>query len=206
MKKIYLHPFHHAGYYPGAKQMHIKLLFAKPDGLVLGAQIIGHEGVDKKIDIIATAIYAKMTVFDLQNLDLAYAPQHGSAKDPINMAGFIAANILEGIVDIKHINELEDSDFILDVRAAYERKNGIIDGDVNIPLEELRNNIADLPKDKTIHAYCKTGLRSYIATRILGQNGFNVKNLPGGHTTYLAYQDINCPPAQSQSLKDVFAT
>ena len=203
-EKIYLHPFHHGTYYPGAKQMSIKLLFSKPDGRILGAQIVGREGVDKRIDIIATAIYAGQTVFDLQNLELAYAPQYGSAKDPINMAGFAAANSLDGTVDIKHISGLEDSDFVLDVRTLPEAKKGMIPKAVHIPLDELRSNLTGLPKDRTIYVYCGTGLRSYIAARILKQNGFDVKNLPGGYMTYMSNQGVNPTSPELQSLRAVF--
>jgi NADPH-dependent 2,4-dienoyl-CoA reductase/sulfur reductase-like enzyme/rhodanese-related sulfurtransferase len=183
-EKVYLHPANHAGYYPGAKQMHIKLLFAKPDGKILGAQIVGSDGVDKRIDVLAVAIRAGMTVFDLQELELAYAPPYGSAKDPVNMAGYVAANTLDGTVKVKHFNELEEDDFVLDVRTPAEFAKGGIPNARNVSLNQLRDKLHELPRDRTIHAYCGVGLRSYIACRILEQNGFDVRNLSGGYATY----------------------
>jgi CoA-disulfide reductase len=185
-EKLYVHPASHAGYYPGAKQMHIKLLFSKPDGKILGAQIIGADGVDKRIDVFAVAIRAGMTVFDLQELELAYAPPYGSGKDPVNIAGFAAANILDGTVEIKHFTELQKGDFILDVRTPGEFVRGSVPGAKNIPVDDLRGRLDELPMDKTIHVYCGVGLRSYIAYRILKLNGFDVRNLPGGYVTYRA--------------------
>jgi rhodanese-related sulfurtransferase len=125
-----------------------------------------------------------MTVFDLQELELAYAPPYGSAKDPINMAGYVASNVLEGMVKIKHFNELREDDFVLDVRTPREFAKGAMPKATNISLNQLRDRLDELPKDKTIHAYCGVGLRSYIACRILEQNGFDTRNLPGGYTTY----------------------
>jgi len=183
-EKLYLHQANHAGYYPGAKPMHIKLLFGKPEGKVLGAQIVGADGVDKRIDVFAVAIRAGMTVFDLQELELAYAPPYGSGKDPVNIAGFAAANILDGTVKIKHFTELRKDDFILDVRTPAEFGRGSIPNAKNIPVDDLRGRLDELPQDKTIHVYCGIGLRSYIACRILEQNGFDARNLPGGYITY----------------------
>ena len=183
-EKLYLHLASHAGYYPGAKPMHIKLLFGKPEGKVLGAQIVGADGVDKRIDVFAVAIRAGMTVFDLQELELAYAPPYASGKDPVNIAGFAAANILDGTVKIKHFTELQKDDFILDVRTPGEFGRGSIPNAKNIPVDDLRGRLDDLPKDRTILVYCGVGLRSYIACRILEQNGFDVRNLPGGYITY----------------------
>jgi len=185
-EKVYLHPASHAGYYPGNEPMHVKLLFSKPDGRILGAQIVGGDGVDKRIDILAVAIRAGMTVFDLQELELAYAPPYGSGKDPVNIAGYAAANILDGTVKVKHFNELEEDDFVLDIRTPAEFAKGTIPNARNISLNELRDKLDGLPKDRTIHAYCGVGLRSYIACRILEQNGFDVRNLSGGYTTYRA--------------------
>jgi rhodanese-related sulfurtransferase len=185
-EKVYLHPASHAEYYPGAERMNIKLLFHKPDGRILGAQIVGGDGVDKRIDVFAVAIRAGMTVFDLQELELAYAPPYGSAKDPVNIAGFAASNILDGTVKVKHFDELEHGDFVLDVRTPAEFAKGAIPNARNISVNELRNRLDELPKDRTIHAYCGVGLRSYIACRILEQNGFDVRNLPGGYITYRA--------------------
>jgi len=185
-EKLYLHQANHAGYYPGAKPMHIKLLFSKPEGKVLGAQIVGADGVDKRIDVFAVAIRAGMTIFDLQELELAYAPPYASGKDPVNIAGFAAANILDGTVKIKHFTELQKDDFILDVRTPGEFARGSVPNAMNIPVDDLRGRLDDLPKDRTIHLYCTVGLRSYIACRILEQNGFDARNLPGGYITYRA--------------------
>ncbi|OHB75771.1 MAG: hypothetical protein A2Z25_04195 [Planctomycetes bacterium RBG_16_55_9] len=183
-EKLYLHPAHHAGYYPGAKQMHIKLLFAKPSGKILGAQIVGAEGVDKRIDVIAVAMRAGMTVYDLQELELAYAPPYGSGKDPINIAGYAASNVLDGTVKVRHFTELTKDDFVLDVRTPAEFDRGAVPNARNIPVDHLRDRLDELPRDKTIHAYCGVGVRSYIACRILEQNGFDARNLPGGFMTY----------------------
>jgi NADPH-dependent 2,4-dienoyl-CoA reductase/sulfur reductase-like enzyme/rhodanese-related sulfurtransferase len=183
-EKLYLHQANHAGYYPGAKSMHIKLLFSKPEGRILGAQIVGSDGVDKRIDVLAVAIRAGMTVFDLQELELAYAPPYGSGKDPVNIAGFAATNILDGTVKIKHFTELQTDDFILDVRTPAEFAGGSVPDAKNIPVDELRGRLEELPTDRTIHAYCAVGLRSYIAYRILVQNGFDARNLSGGFMTY----------------------
>jgi NADPH-dependent 2,4-dienoyl-CoA reductase/sulfur reductase-like enzyme/rhodanese-related sulfurtransferase len=183
-EKVYLHPAGHAGYYPGAQPMHIKLLFGKPQGRILGAQIVGGDGVDKRIDVLAVAIRAGMTVFDLMELELAYAPPYGSAKDPVNMAGYVAANILDGTVRVKHFNELKKDDFLLDVRTPAEFAKGSVPNAKNVPLGAIRNRLDELPRDRTIHAFCGVGVRSYIACRILEQNGFDVRNLPGGYMTY----------------------
>jgi NADPH-dependent 2,4-dienoyl-CoA reductase/sulfur reductase-like enzyme/rhodanese-related sulfurtransferase len=194
-EKLYLHPANHAGYYPGARQMHMKLLFAKPDGKILGVQIVGSDGVDKRIDVLAVAIRAGMTVFDLQELELAYAPPYGSGKDPINIAGYAAANILDGMVKVKHFNELEEDDFVLDVRTPGEVAGGALPNARNISVDQLRDKLNELPRDRTIHAYCAVGLRSYIACRILQQNGFDVRNLSGGYMTYQAMAKATCGEA-----------
>jgi len=183
-EKLYIHPGSHAWYYPGAEDLHIKLLFTRPKGKILSAQIVGAAGVDKRIDVFATAIRAGMTVFDLQEFELAYAPPYGNAKDPVNIAGYAAANILDGTVDIKHLDQLSDDDFILDVRTAREVAAGTLPRAVHIYVDELRDRLEELPTDKTICAYCAEGLRSYIACRILTQKGFNAKSVPGGIVTY----------------------
>jgi CoA-disulfide reductase len=183
-EKIYIHPGNHAGYYPGAKSMHIKLLFEKPEGRILGVQIVGSDGVDKRIDVFAVAIRAGMTVYDLQELELAYAPPYGSGKDPVNMAGFVAANILDDTVKVKHFDELEKDEFILDARTPAEFRKESIPNAVNIYINNLREKMDELPKDKTINVYCTVGFRSYLACRILEQNGFDVRNMPGGYITY----------------------
>jgi rhodanese-related sulfurtransferase len=187
--KSFTHSPSHAGYYPGAIPMAIKLLFSKPDGKVLGAQIIGYEGADKRMDVIATAMRAGMTVHDLEKLELAYAPMYSSAKDPVNIAGYTAANILKGDHPVFHWDEVTALDpnetFLLDVRTAGEFRRGTIPGAVNIPVDSLRERLAEVPKDKEIYLFCQIGLRGYIATRILLQQGFSkVKNLSGGYKTY----------------------
>jgi len=178
----------HAGYYPGAFPMTIKLLYT-PEGKILGAQIVGYEGVDKRIDVLATAIRFGKSVYDLEELELAYAPPYSSAKDPVNMAGYTASNYLKGDMDVIHFEQIDDIDmdktFILDVREPEERETGYIKGSVNIPLDQLRNRIHEVPLDKEIVVYCKIGLRAYIAYRILARNGYrNVKNLTGGFKLY----------------------
>lgn len=188
-EKLYIHPANHVGYYPGAKQMHIKLLFTKPEGKILGAQIVGSDGVDTRIDILAVAIRTGMTVFDLQELELAYAPPYGSGKDAVNMAGFAASNILDGTVDVAHWDRLKDGDFILDVRTPGEFNKGHVPSSVNIPVDELRNRLNEMPKDAAINAYCGVGIRSYIACRILMQNGFAARNISGGYITYCSYEN-----------------
>jgi NADPH-dependent 2,4-dienoyl-CoA reductase/sulfur reductase-like enzyme/rhodanese-related sulfurtransferase len=186
-EKCYLHPFGHATYYPDADQMAIKLLFDRKDGRILGAQIVGGEGVDKRIDVIATAITAKMTVDDLTDLQMAYVPQFGSAKDAINMAGYVASNILHGDSPTSYWDELESQDeniCILDVRTKPEFGAGAAPSARNIPLDELRDRLNELPKDAIIEAYCAVGIRSYIATRILMARGYKVRNKSGGYRTY----------------------
>ena len=185
-----------AGYYPGASMMAIKLIFRSDDGKILGAQIIGSNGVDKRIDDIAGAIRREDTVYDLTELELAYAPPFSSAKDPINMAGYVASNILDGDMPVIQWHELHNLDpkdtLIIDVRMPEEYEDGHIQGTKNIPVDELRDRLAEIPRDKQIIVYCKIGLRGYIAYRILCQHGFNrIKNLSGGWVTYsLAIAEI----------------
>ncbi|SNX54017.1 CoA-disulfide reductase [Thermoanaerobacterium sp. RBIITD] len=190
-EKTIIHPNSHASYYPDALPMSIKLLFSKDDGKILGAQIVGFDGVDKRIDVIATAIRSGMTVYDLEKLELSYAPPYSSAKDPVNMAGFVASNILKGDVNVFHWDDVSKIDkaktFLLDVRTNMEYSLGNIDGSVNIPVDELRDRLDEIPKDKEILVYCQVGLRGYLACRILSQHGFKfVKNLSGGYKTYKA--------------------
>jgi len=206
-ERLYIHPAHHVGYYPGARQMHIKLLFTKPEGKILGVQIIGSKGVDKRIDVFATAIRAGMTVFDLQELELAYAPPYGSGKDAVNMAGFVAANILDGTFKVKHYDELDSKDFVIDVRRSAEIARGAIPEALNIPVNDLRERLNEIPKNKTINLSCAVGVRSYIASRILQQKGFKVKSLSGGYSTYLAYTAEKLFEAQTaKQLKEEFCT
>jgi len=182
----------HAGYYPGAFPMTVKILFKPEDGELLGAQIVGRDGVDKRIDVLATALRFKRNVFDLQELELAYAPPYSSAKDPVNMAGFTAGNILKETTGVIHWSDLDEVDWqesvLVDTRTKKEYEMGVIDltdNLIHIPLSKLRKRIDELPQDKEIIVYCGSGLRSYIAARILLQNGFDtVKNLSGGYRLY----------------------
>ncbi|AEY67069.1 CoA-disulfide reductase [Clostridium sp. BNL1100] len=187
-EKSFTHSASHASYYPGGIPMSIKVLFEKSNGKLLGAQIVGYDGVDKRIDILSTAIRAGMTVYDLEKLELAYAPPFSSAKDPVNIAGFTASNILKNNCSIFHWNEVDsinkDSGILLDVREQAEFQLGTINGAINIPLDELRGRLNELPKDKTIFIFCQVGLRGYLAARILTQKGFDAKNLSGGLKTY----------------------
>ena len=186
-KDAIIHASNHAGYYPQASPLAFKLLFS-PEGKIYGAQIVGLEGVDKRIDVLATAIRAGMSVYDLEELELAYAPPYGSARDPINIIGFVAGNILRGDLETVDWNEVADLDrskyALLDVRNPEELAIGMIEGSINIPLPELRARVKELPRSKTILVYCQVGQRGYFATRILKQLGFKVANLNGGFKTY----------------------
>ncbi len=182
---VLIHPTQHAGYYPGACRVDLKLLFHKETGKILGAQIVGKEGVDKRIDVIATALAAQMTVRDLADLELAYAPPFGSAKDPINLAGMAASNLLDGFVEQADWQETyKEGTCLLDVRSTSERQNGFIPNSMHIPLPELRRRIAELPPASEILVYCQSGQRSYFAARQLKQMGLSAKNLPGGYLTW----------------------
>jgi rhodanese-related sulfurtransferase len=192
MQKVYVHPAHHAGYYPGAEQMTLKVLFHPETGKLLGAQAVGGAGVDKRIDVLAVAIQAGMTVFDLEEMELAYAPQYGSAKDPINMAGFVAAGRLRGDhpqVDVEAVmaGQVDRRPVLLDVRTPQEFSAGHIPGAMNIPVDELRSRLGELSRDREIAAYCQVGQRGYLATRILRQAGFSAANIGGGYKTYLLF-------------------
>jgi rhodanese-related sulfurtransferase len=183
--------------------MHLKLLFT-PDGRILGAQIVGRDGVDKRIDVLATAMQAGSTVFDLQDLELAYAPPYGSAKDPVNFAGFVAANALSGKTDLAHADALPEGALLLDVREPAEFEAGAIPGGMLLPLGDLRGRLAELPADREIVAYCAVGIRGYLAERILKQNGFRARNLSGGYTTWKLFQAVKkpAPPAALLPLAD----
>jgi len=182
-----VHVSNHAGYYPGASPMALKLLFSS-SGEIYGAQAVGIEGVDKRIDVIATAMQAEMTVFDLEELELAYAPPYGASRDPVNILGFTAGNILRDDVKVltwDQVSQLDRSNVaIVDVRLPEELPLGMIDGAINIPIEQLRQNINEVHKDRPVLLYCQTGQRSYFAARILKQLGFDVNNLSGGYKTY----------------------
>ena len=184
-KAVYLHPNQHASYYPGAKPIHLKLLFRTSDGRLLGAQAVGEEGVERRIDVVAMAIQMGATVFDLEETELCYAPQYGSAKDPVNLAGMVASNVMRGDVQLASWPELDTTEaFLLDVREVEEFRDGSIDGAVNIPLSKLRARFHELPHDREIWVYCRAGHRSYYACRFLAQNGLRVRNLSGGYRTY----------------------
>jgi len=200
--KIIIHVSSHAGYYPGALPLTLKLLFNKDNKRILGAQIVGYEGVDKRIDVMAALIQKDGTIEDMLNFEHAYAPPYSSAKDPINIAGFVAENVLNGNMKQIHWHDLismdKNSIFLLDVRTNEEYSLGTIPGAVNIPVDELRKNLNRIPKDKKIVIFCGVGLRGYVAYRILAQNGFeNIYNLSGGYKTY---EHIT----QKQSNEDIF--
>ena len=170
----------------------MKVLFAPETGRLLGAQAIGHDGVDKRIDVLATALKAGMTVHDLAELELAYAPPYGSAKDPVNLAGMAAQNVLDGYVALAQWNEVASLDpnttLLLDVRRPDERAKGFIPGSTHIPLDELRQRLDELPRDCEIIAYCQSGQRSYFACRFLSQQGFRVRSLTGSYRTWKTAQ------------------
>ena len=186
---VVLSPSSHAGYYPGGKVMMMKVLYEKETIRLLGAQIIGFDGVDKRIDVLATAIRAGMKATGLADLDLAYAPPYSSAKDPVNMAGFMIENIVAGRVRQFHYEEEEalprdGSVTLLDVRTPQEYGDGCADGFVNIPLDDLRERLDEIPKRKPVYVMCQSGFRSYLACRILAQNGYDCYNFSGGYRFY----------------------
>jgi NADPH-dependent 2,4-dienoyl-CoA reductase/sulfur reductase-like enzyme/rhodanese-related sulfurtransferase len=193
--KSYTHGSSHASYYPGSFPLSIKILFEPKTGKLLGAQVIGKDGIDKRIDVFATALRNGLTVYDLAELELAYAPPYGSAKDPVNIAGFVAQNILEGRMPVFYAEDVESIDHamqqLLDVRSNVEHKQGAIDNSLCIPIDELRTRLHELNTEKEILVYCKVGLRGYLAARILMQHGFRVRNLSGGYKTYTTMQSVN---------------
>lgn len=193
-RKVYVHPAHHAGYYPGAEAMSLKLLFEPVKGKLLGAEAVGGAGVDKRIDVLAVALQAGMTVYDLEEMELAYAPPFGSAKDPVNMAGFVAAGKLRGDHPQVQVSELlalpaKDRPLLLDVRTAAEYAQEHLPDAINIPVDELRQRLNEVSRDREIIAYCQVGMRGYLATRILLDAGYSVMNLGGGYRTYQLYQE-----------------
>jgi CoA-disulfide reductase len=198
-KVIYVHPNSHAAYYPGATQMSIKLIFNE-EGKILGAQALGYDGVEKRIDVIATVIRLGGTVSDLTELELSYAPPFSSAKDPVNMAGFVAENVLAGRMHPMTFEDLEgynmDNAILVDVRTEMEFSNGHVEGAINIPVDDLRERLKELDKNKEIIEYCQVGIRGYIADRILTQNGFKVKNITGG---YKSYSTMNYKPVKKEN-------
>ena len=192
--KVILSPMSHAGYYPGGKMMTMKVVFEKETYRLLGAQIIGYEGVDKRIDVLATAIYAGIKAYDLAELDLAYAPPYSSAKDPVNMAGYIIENLANGVVKQWYYDDADSlprdgSVTLLDTRTVSEYSCGHIDGFLNIPVDELRERLDEIDKNKKVYVICQSGLRSYIASRILMGNGFDAYNFAGGFRFYDAVKN-----------------
>lgn len=185
---VHVTPNSHAVYYPGAAQIHLKLIFDKESGQIYGAQAVGKDGVDKRIDIIATAIKGNMTVLDLPDIEIAYAPPYSSAKDPVNMAGYAATNIMEGMVKTVQWHEIDEivanGGYLLDVRSKEEVAKGAIKGSVNIPIDELRDRLDEIPQNKDLYVTCQVGMRGYLAARILEGNGISVKNLDGGYHLY----------------------
>ncbi|MHB0862962.1 CoA-disulfide reductase [Paenibacillus sp. SEL3] len=185
---IHIHPGSHAGYYPGASPIAMKLLFNPENGMIYGAQAVGADGADKRIDVIATAIRGHLNVRELADIELAYAPPYSSAKDPVNMAGYVASNIMDGLVQTIQWHEVDDfhrkGGLIIDVRDAVELQAGAIPGSIHIPLAEIRERMAEIPSDLEIAVSCQVGLRGYIAARILTQYGYRVRNVDGGYKTY----------------------
>ena len=179
-EKTYLYPNSHAGYYPGAKPIAMKVIFRKSDGRLLGAQALGEDGVDKRISALAVALQMGATVYDLEEAELCYAPQFGSAKDPVNFAGMVAADILRGDMPVSHWDEGGDDRFLLDVREPFELAVEDVPSATHIPLGQLRARLGELPRDRDIHVICRSGGRAYYATRILLQHGFQARTLAGG--------------------------
>jgi NADPH-dependent 2,4-dienoyl-CoA reductase/sulfur reductase-like enzyme/rhodanese-related sulfurtransferase len=193
-RRVYVHPADHATYYPGAQPISLKLLFAPDDGRILGAQAVGRSGVDKRIDVIATALRGGLSVYDLEDAELCYAPPFGSAKDPVNMAGFVAANVLRGDVELwepEALAALAPDQLLIDVRTPAEFRAGTIPGASCLPVDELRERLAELPADKELLVFCQVGLRGYVAARLLAQRGFRVRNLSGGYKRYLMWRDTS---------------
>jgi rhodanese-related sulfurtransferase len=178
-EKIYLYPNSHAGYYPGAKPIAMKIIFRKSDGRLLGAQALGEEGVDKRISAFAALLQMGATIYDLEEAELCYAPAFGSAKDPVNFAGMVAADVLKGDMPLSHWAEAKEQ-FLLDVREPVELAVENVPEALNIPLGQLRQRLEELPRDREIHVICRSGQRAYYATRILLQHGFKAKNISGG--------------------------
>jgi len=187
--KSFTYSANHATYYPGVTYMSIKTIFEKKTGKILGAQIVGFDGVDKRCDVFATAIYAGLTAYDLAKLELCYAPPYSSAKDPVNIAGFVIENLMTNKVKHFHWHDvnslsLDGSVTLLDIRTRTEYAAGTIEGFINIPLDELRSRLNELDKSTPVYVTCQVGLRGYLAARILMQNGFEVYNLSGGYRLY----------------------
>jgi len=202
-KRVYVHPADHATYYPGAHPITLKLLFDPTDGRILGAQAVGVSGVDKRMDVIAVAQRAGLTVFDLEDLELCYAPPFGSAKDPVNMAGFVASNVLRGDMTLwepEDIGHLAEDQILVDVRTSTEFAQGTIPGSICIPLDQLRDRISTLPKHTEFLVFCQVGVRAYIASRILAQHEFKVRNLSGGYRRYTMWEGVRTIPLACEAI------
>ncbi|WP_083908779.1 FAD-dependent oxidoreductase [Thioalkalivibrio thiocyanodenitrificans] len=194
---VYAHPNNHVGYYPGASTINMKLLYDPTDGQVLGAQAVGAEGVERRIDVIAMAIQMRATVFDLEEAELCYAPQYGAAKDPVNMVGMVAANAMRGDLTITHWDDLaRDDALVLDVRTAEEVRDDPMPCGMHIPLDELRGRLDELPRDRAIQVVCRVGVRAYNAIRLLSQHGYRASLLSGGVSTWLHFNPPVCNDAQ----------
>ena len=190
---VHVLPSSHVGYYPGAAPLNLKIIFDPKSGHLLGAQGVGVSGVDKRMDVLAAALRSGLTVFDLQDMELTYAPPYSSAKDPVNMAGYAAGNIVLGLAQVIHWPQAlaavrDNRAFLLDVRSGKEFSAGAVPGAWHIPLDQLRERCSELPAGREILVYCLSGLRSYIAARILVQRGFQVKNVSGGYHQYAAFE------------------
>ncbi|VGO22237.1 FAD-dependent oxidoreductase [Pontiella sulfatireligans] len=206
-EKVYVHPASHASYYPGSHPISLKLLFDPASGKVLGAQAVGADGVDKRIDVLAVAIRAGLTVYDLEEMELTYAPPYGSAKDAVNYAGFVASNVLRGDAKLCHVEDVcnpTENQMVVDVRNPEEVEGGTVPGAKNIPLGQLRGKLDELSKDREYLILCQVGLRGYLACRIMTQNGFKCRNLTGGYKTYSMTTAQHLPdvPENDQSTDD----
>lgn len=199
-RALYIHPFSNATYFPGAAQMTLKLLFAPSDGAILGCQIVGTKGVDKRIDLISAAMSAGWPAPRLAEAEAAYAPPYGSAKDSVNFAGFVAQNILDGLTDPVSPGADLSAAFVVDVRTPAEYALGAIPGARNLPLETLRDHLDELPHDRSVVAYCQVGVRGYLAERILRQRGFDAHNLSGGYTAWKLFHHT-LPPVRRPTAK-----
>jgi NADPH-dependent 2,4-dienoyl-CoA reductase/sulfur reductase-like enzyme/TusA-related sulfurtransferase len=208
--KSYTHSSSHASYYPGAFPMSIKILFDPASGRLLGAQVIGTTGVDKRIDVFATALRHKLTIDDLAELELAYAPPYGSAKDPVNIAGSTAQNIRNNQMSVFYAEDVASIDtskqLLVDVRTKSEYEQGTIPQSVNLPLDDMRVRMNELDRTKELLVYCQVGLRGYLATRILVQNGFNAKNMSGGYKTWSALTTVNYDASFIQPVREAACT
>jgi rhodanese-related sulfurtransferase len=193
---VHLHPAHHVGYYPGAKPIHLKLLYRRSDGRILGAQAVGEEGAERRIDVIATAMRLGATVEQLADLELCYAPQYGAAKDPVNLAGMAAANQRSGDAPDLPWSAAEDPAVALvDVREPAEWQAGHHPRAIHIPLHLVRDRLSEIPRDRPVAVYCAGGQRSYYAVRLLRQHGVDARNLPGGWATARQFQLAGGRPA-----------